>query len=253
MKAGISAWFSTVFICSCVPVAVAQNPSATPVPEKSKADLAASSRTTFVAPVSEAAFVKAVFKSGLLEAGLAEIALVKSEEIKVRDFAQMVAKEQTASNKELKAVAEGFGLALDLADDADNVKKDKFGKKSGKEFDEAFLEEMAACHANDMALFEAGKKVSTSREVTAFIDKTLPVIQRRSEKINLMGPGAHRPDAGNSPPKAPAPDAPPAPGSKPVSMIQSSVQFALLAEEPCILLSHSASSPVVLPKDRMAR
>jgi putative membrane protein len=207
-------------VSSLAPLASAQNPPAAIPPElKPPAEPAPAPpnavRDPFVAPATEADFIKTALKNGRTEVNLAQLALMKTEDRKVKDFAQMVVADHTAANVELKSIADGFGIPMDSADVKGKQKYDDLGKKSGKAFDEAFLEEMASCHANDIAGFEAGKKVATSRGVTAFIDKTLPIILRRSEKINLMGPGSHSSEG--SPPKKP--DAAPTTGSKPGSSL----------------------------------
>ncbi|HWB02515.1 MAG TPA: DUF4142 domain-containing protein [Verrucomicrobiales bacterium] len=172
-------------------------------------------REPFIAPKNEADFIKSAIRSGGTAAKLAGMALTKSTEEKVKGFAQTVLDEQSAAEKALKREAEKGAIEADAANPKDKEKLEKLNGKSGKEFDEAFLEEMAACHANDLALFEAGKKVASAPGVVTFIEKTLPVIQRRAEKINLMGAGAHRLERQTPAPK-PA-DAAPPPATKPVS------------------------------------
>lgn len=176
---------------------------------------AAPVREPFVAPKNEADFIKSAIKSGGTATRLAGLALTKSTEEKVKGFAQTVLDDLTAAGKALKREAEKEAIEADTANPKDKEKLEKLNGKSGKEFDEAFLEEMAACHANDLALFEAGKKVAATPGVVTFIEKTLPVIQRRAEKINLMGTGAHRLERQTPGPKPP--DAVPPPATKPVS------------------------------------
>jgi len=129
-------------------------PSSSPAPSGKTA----TAPTPFVAPKNEAEFIQAAVKCGMVEVKIAQLAVAKTDEAKVRDFAQLVVNEHTTANDELKKVAEGVDIPLEPADTKSKQKQENLSRKSGKEFDEAFLEEMAASHANDMALYEAGKK-----------------------------------------------------------------------------------------------
>jgi putative membrane protein len=187
-------------------------PSVPPV--KAVKDAAAVVRAAFVPPKTEAAFIQNAVKSGTAEVKLATLALTKAQEEKVKTFAQLIVTEHAPVVDALKTMAEGMGIPVEVTDPDAKQRLDDLDKKSGKEFDEAFLEEASTFHARDIALFEAGKKVATSTEVSAFIDKHLPVIQRRAEKINLMAPGANRSDGGGTPPKPV--EEPPGQGRKPL-------------------------------------
>jgi hypothetical protein len=57
---------------------------------------------------------------------------------------------------------------------------------------------MDRSHQKGIAFFEAGRTVSKSEAVTAFIDKTLPVLRRHHEKIRALLP-AVRSDAAPNP------------------------------------------------------
>jgi putative membrane protein len=131
------------------------------------------------------------------------MATEKASDSKVKDLAQQLVKDHTAANQELKTVAEGLKISLpDETTPKEDPRCEQLKQKTGAEFDKAFLQEIDNCHAKDIALFEAGKKVAKSSEVTAFIDKTLPVIKSHAQKIDALRPDSPTSsDSGVSPGK----------------------------------------------------
>jgi|GEM_PF-2191767 len=168
------------------------------------------------APASEADFVQTAAKGGMGEVKIAELAVKKARDEKVKEFAHMLVKDHTAANEELKTAAASANITLSTTPDAKAEEKyARLNKAEGKQFDKAFLDEMAMCHEKNIAYYEAGKKVAKSAPVTAFIDKTLPVIKRHAEKIEELRRG-DRPDAGTRPdPTRPGTRGEPRPGTTP--------------------------------------
>ena len=132
----------------------------------------------------------------------------RAQDEKVKECAQMLVKDHTASNEELKKIAESLKIRLD--DTADpKVEKicEDLNLKKGRDFDKAFLQEMASGHEKGISLFEAGQKVSKEKQVTAFIDKTLPVLRNHAQKIAEIGGWETRPGPRPKPVVDPAPEA----------------------------------------------
>jgi len=165
------------------------------------------------APASESDFVQSAAKGGISEAHLAELAAKKAHDQKVKEFAEMLVRDHTAANQELKTIARDMNIRVaDLSDSKAEQKHRDLNAKAGAEFDRAFIEETRRCHEKDIALFEAGKKVAKSQQLTAFIDKTLPVLRNHAEKLEELGPAPPKPGTRPGEPR-PGPD--PTPDSKP--------------------------------------
>ncbi len=160
------------------------------------------------APSDEADFVQKAATKGMREVKLAQLGVTKAHDEKVKECAQMLVRDHTACNEELKAIAGELKIPLnEVADPKAEKAYEDLNRTSGKEFDKAFLEHMATCHEKGIALFEAGKKVARSEQITAFADKTLPVLKNHAEHIARIG-GWETPRPGPRPKPVvdPAPD-----------------------------------------------
>lgn len=160
------------------------------------------------APSDEADFVQKAATRGMGEVKLAELGVSKAHDEKVKECAQMLVKDHTASIQELKAIARDLKIPLKEAADPEAEKAcEELNQKSGKEFDRAFLEHMATCHETGIALFEAGKKVARAEQIKAFAEKTLPVLKNHAEYIAKIGGWeTRRPGPPPKPVVDPAPD-----------------------------------------------
>jgi putative membrane protein len=190
--------------CACVPANAQEDKSAGRQPDTATdTDKEKGKGAKHEAPADENEFVKKAAKGGMTEVKIAQMATEKASDSKVKDLAQQLVKDHTAANQELKTVAAGLKITLpDEAASKEDAKCEQLKQKNGAEFDKAFLQEMEHCHAKDIALFEAGKKVAKSSEVTAFIDKTLPVIKSHAQKIGALQPDSPTSsDSGVSPGK----------------------------------------------------
>lgn len=140
------------------------------------------------APADETDFIQKAATKGMSEVKFAELGVTKANDEKVKECAQMLVKDHTASNQELKAIAGELKIRLAEAADPEAEKiYEELSQKAGKEFDKAFLERMATCHERAIALFEAAKKLAKAEQVTAFIEKTLPVLKNHAEHIAKVG------------------------------------------------------------------
>jgi putative membrane protein len=217
MKSTLLAQLITLGLsCACIPAMAQENKSPAREPatgtERGDADRDSAKHEDHAnapAPADEKEFVAKAAKGGMAEVKIAQIAAEKASDEKVKELAQQLVKDHTAANQELKTTAEGLKIPLpEETASKEDSKCEQLKQKSGPEFDKAFLQEMDHCHAKDIALFEAGKKVAKSSEITAFIDKTLPVIKSHAEKIDALQPSSSsRSDSGVSPGKT-SPEAP---------------------------------------------
>jgi putative membrane protein len=139
-------------------------------------------------PATQADFIKTAARKGMSEVKCAQLALAKSEDAKVRDLAAMLVKDHSSANEELKGIAEKINVTVPKELDEKAKKKlADLEKKSGKEFDTAFLNGMATSHRKGIVLFEAGAKVSKDEPVLTFIQKTLPTLKHHAEKVKELG------------------------------------------------------------------
>ena len=198
MKAILQVCITTFATCALVPSATAENAVPGSRPGETVTKPAGPSNTKDHAdrddaamnPANEMEFVKTAAKKGMAEVKIAQLAVEKAEDPKVKELAQMLVKDHTAANAALKPICETLGAKpADHADAKAQQKYDELSAMNGKEFDQSFLATMHKCHDKTIMLLEAGKKVAKSDEVIAYINTTLPVIKGHAEKIGELHGG----------------------------------------------------------------
>lgn len=125
-------------------------------------------------------FLKNAAAGGLFEVEAGQTGSKMASDAGVKSFAQTLATEHSKVNDELKQLANSkqvevkeqlpMGMQRDL---------DKLGKKSGKDFDREFIEQVGIKdHEKDIKLFTKASKNANDPEVRAWAEKTLPTLQQ---------------------------------------------------------------------------
>ena len=136
-------------------------------------------------PTSESDFVTKAAKRTAAELKFAQLGVAKATNPKVKELAQMLEKEYTSANQELKTIAAKLNIKLDDTPNAEAQEKAKeLAAKSGREFDAAYLICARICQQHNIEFYEAGKELAKDSEVTAHINKALPALKSRSEKVD---------------------------------------------------------------------
>jgi putative membrane protein len=156
------------------------NPSAASSPHQHEALRNASRADTdeaMTAGATPATFVEHAAQDGMTEVQLAKIALEKSNNDQVKQFAQKMEHDHTQANEQLASIAKSKGLTVPTKLDAKHEAMVKnLSAKSGKAFDAAYAQHMAKDHAKAVALFQAASK-SSDPDIAAFAQKTLPTLE----------------------------------------------------------------------------
>jgi putative membrane protein len=141
-----------------------------------------------------ATFVKKAALDGMTEVELGKVALSKSQDEKVRKFADRMIADHGKANAELASIAKGKNLEVPKALDSEHqMMVQSLSSKSGAAFDAAYGEHMSADHAKAVALFE-GASTSTDRDLAAFAKKTLPTLKEHKKLAEGL-PGTRTADA----------------------------------------------------------
>lgn len=133
---------------------------------------------------SDQRFLRKAGESGLLEIQASQLATERSQHPEVKRYAEMMIKDHTAVDKELKALAsaKGFQLPTEL----DGGKKrllEKLREIDGHEFDEEYADEVAVdAHEDAVELFEDAADDADDAEVKAFAAKHLPALQKHLDE-----------------------------------------------------------------------
>ena len=122
-------------------------------------------------------FVRTAAQDGMTEVALAKLALSKSSNDEVKQFAQKMEQDHTRADQQLGSIARTKGITVPTQLDAKHQAMVKsLSAKSAADFDSAYATHMAKGHAKAVALFEAAAK-SSDPDLAAFAQKTLPTIE----------------------------------------------------------------------------
>ena len=160
------------------------NPGAASTPHQREAMKSASGAETdkaMTAGATPETFVNMAAEDGMAEVGLAKLALKKSSNNEVKQFAQKMEQDHEQANEQLSSIAKSKGLNVPKKLDAKHEAMMKsLSAKSGAAFDSAYAEHMAKDHDKAVALFEGASK-SSDPELSAFAKKTLPTLQEHKQ------------------------------------------------------------------------
>ncbi len=125
----------------------------------------------------ETEFIHKAATGGMMEVEAGNLALQKTSDPKVKEFAQMMIKDHTAAGKELEAVAKSKGLGLPATLPAEEQKHmDMMKTVAGDAFDRHYLSMMVTDHNKTVDLFIAATKFKDP-DIKNFATKTLPLIE----------------------------------------------------------------------------
>src|SRR5262245_37859718 len=124
-------------------------------------------------------FIKEANNANVGEDALAELALQKSQNGQVKDFAQMMKKDHTAANEKLRPIAEAHGVTM--SDELDPMHKkllDQLQQLSGSEFDQQFMKDMLKGHQVVIGKFEKAAQQTQAPDVKEYAQTTLPTLRQ---------------------------------------------------------------------------
>ena len=136
---------------------------------------------------SPTGFMTEAAKGGMEEIELSKLALNKSTNKEVKDFAQKMVADHTKASNELKALAakKNFTLPAALTPEQVSMASD-MAKASSEDFDKKYVDAMVKDHEKDVSLFEAQSKNGTDADAKAFAAKTLPTLQMHLTMIKEL-------------------------------------------------------------------
>jgi putative membrane protein len=107
----------------------------------------------------DAKFVVDAGNGGMTEVELSKLAQQKGTNAKAKEFADMMVMDHNKANEELKALAKAKNVTLPDSLNADSKKAwEDLSKKSGADFDKAYINAMVDDHKKTVSLFEDASK-----------------------------------------------------------------------------------------------
>ncbi|HET6995165.1 MAG TPA: DUF4142 domain-containing protein [Chitinophagaceae bacterium] len=160
----------------------AGNNSSTPDSNNSNTNL-----QTITADAVTAAFLPEATDGGMAEVQQGQLAQEKGNNQAVKDFGTMMVHDHSAVNDRLKALATQRNVQLpDSVSRKHKKMLDDLSKKSGKEFDRAYINAMVKDHQEDIKEFEEAANKVNDLEVKAFINNTLPTLRTHLDSAKAI-------------------------------------------------------------------
>jgi putative membrane protein len=132
----------------------------------------------------DAKFAVEAANGGMAEVELGKLAQEMATNSQVKDFGKMMVKDHSMANVEMKELAKSKKITLpDSMGSEEQKLKAELAAKSGAEFDKAYVEAMVNDHKKDIATFEEARKKVKYPEMTALIDKALPMLKMHLKTI----------------------------------------------------------------------
>lgn len=108
----------------------------------------------------------------------------------VKDFGRMMVTDHTKANDELKALASKKNITLPATVSAEHQQMhDDLAKKTGKDFDKAYMDMMVDDHQKTIDLFQNEANNGTDADMKAWAAKTLPILQQHLDKAKKIRDG----------------------------------------------------------------
>lgn len=126
-------------------------------------------------------------QSGMAEVMLGNLALEKSQNEQIRQFAQQMVTDHMNANNELKELAATKNITLPAA--VSNKHQSAYNKlngMNGNDFDKAFLKQMVKDHESAVKLFQKQSDKGDDTDTKVFAAKTLPTLQAHLQMARNM-------------------------------------------------------------------
>ncbi len=147
--------------------------------------------TTSSLSAQDKMFMIQAAEGGMAELQFAQLALQKSSNDSVKDYAQRMIDDHTKANDKLMAIAEQKGVTLPTTIGPKNeAVKAKLSKLSGTNFDKMYLSQAGvSSHNQQAALFKSEVQRGKDPDVQAFAAQTLPTVQEHLQMARSMAMG----------------------------------------------------------------
>jgi putative membrane protein len=139
----------------------------------------------------DASFYKKAAEAGISEVDAANLALQKTSDPKIKDFANMMVKDHTAANDKLKTIADGKGITLPTSASVGQMATEaKLKVLAGDTFDKSYIKGQVKAHQQTIALLK--KEVATGQDADAksFAQSVLPTVRGHLKAVNALAASA---------------------------------------------------------------
>ena len=142
------------------------------------------------ADTGDAAFAAKAATGGMTEIALSKVAAQQATTQKIKDFANMMITDHSAAGDKLAAIAKAKGMALPTSlDSATQNMVNDMAKKTGTDFDNAYVDKMVNDHQATLDMFKKEETMVKDTALKGFITNTIPVVQHHLDAIKKIKSG----------------------------------------------------------------
>lgn len=132
-------------------------------------------------------FITKAAQSDMTEIQTSQLALQKSKNKSVRDYAQMMIKHHTESSKELKPIAQSKRVPLPTTIGPENTALlTSLKKVNGSKFDQAYMQGQVQAHTKTQAEYQKYLDQGQDPQLRAFATKISPVVAQHLQMAQKM-------------------------------------------------------------------
>jgi putative membrane protein len=132
-------------------------------------------------------FLDEAGQGGLYEVRAGQLAVQRAQANDVKQFGQRMIDDHTAVNGRLQKLAQAKGLNVPAQLDKKHQDKiDNLSKKTGMEFDKAYIEDMVDDHKQDVESFEKASKDAKDVGVKELATATLPTLREHLQQVQSI-------------------------------------------------------------------
>ncbi|ADY51830.1 putative outer membrane protein [Pseudopedobacter saltans DSM 12145] len=135
-------------------------------------------------------FLKQAAAGGIMEVEAAKVALKKTKNKQVTDFARMMLTDHSNINKTVKQLASDKKIILpEELDPEHKAHIDKLNSLSESNFDKEYIDMMVEDHRKDIKMFEDYYKSLRDKDILNLIQQTLPILKKHAEAVERIKRG----------------------------------------------------------------
>jgi len=135
----------------------------------------------------DASFVAKAAAGGMTEITLSKVAAQQATAQNIKDFANMMVTDHSAAGEKLSVIAKAKGISLPSSPDTAQQKMiSDISKKTGKDFDKAYVNQMVKDHEATLSMFKSAQTTVKDTSLKAFITSTIPVVQHHLDAIKTI-------------------------------------------------------------------
>lgn len=156
----------------------AENANDAKIDSAKNADTVATATSHMADVKPDADFAVAAADGGMLEVELGKLAAQKGVSSAVKKLGEMMVKDHTKANDELKAAAKAKDITLPAAlSDKCQKKLADLTEKQGADFDKAYADFMVSDHKDDIDDFKKEAEKGNDKDLSAWAKGKVPVLQ----------------------------------------------------------------------------